>query len=355
MDTRRVSAVRTAAVLNERHPEWRVAVRALIKAGRARPRRIPCAITNERCVFDPDEVETACAALICRYDRCDRVALGSSGGCSEHGHVFEGARAQGVKRPDIGPKISAKKIGSRHTLEARAKMARAKRKHPPVKRFDLLTGEQIIPKRLGLEHVPVERLIELELDLVPDHIVRRGHALFISQAHKARYQLEHDERFGSPGFGRRLEAECALCRGTITRYASQIAAAEREHRRFVCQSCDAIWRPALQRARRAVDELDPKQGLPMRSSPALARLFEVAGQFEADLRATFPPRRGQPRHFETDLIIEALHLRGFTDDNVDRILGGKSARYAQIRRQNAGIRRRTRDPKPLPRFAPRTT
>lgn len=47
----------------------------------------------------------------CEYEGCEKRALGPSGGCEAHGHVFAGARARGVKRPDIGPKISAAKTG----------------------------------------------------------------------------------------------------------------------------------------------------------------------------------------------------------------------------------------------------
>src|SRR2546430_10737900 len=38
----------------------------------------------------------------------------------------------------------------------------------PERCFDLLTGEQIVPKRPGLD-LPLERLRELELDLVAGH------------------------------------------------------------------------------------------------------------------------------------------------------------------------------------------
>lgn len=67
--------------------------------------------------FDTEELDEDFAALpTCKYvapdaTPCDRKAFGESGGCEKHGHVFAGARAAGVKRPDIGPKISAAKTG----------------------------------------------------------------------------------------------------------------------------------------------------------------------------------------------------------------------------------------------------
>jgi hypothetical protein len=63
-------------------------------------------------MFDEDElVEDLERLPMCGYEGCDRPALGPSGGCEAHGHVLAGARARGVKRPDIGPSISEAKRG----------------------------------------------------------------------------------------------------------------------------------------------------------------------------------------------------------------------------------------------------
>jgi hypothetical protein len=340
MDADRVSARKAAAVLNERHAEWKVAAPALTRAGKAEPPRLTCEVTPAGCRFDLEVLEAECAARICRYDGCERLALGESGGCAEHGHVFLGGRAEGVKRPDIGPKISKAKTGFKFTPESRAKMSAAHRKYEPQKRFDRLTGEQIIPKRApGLEDVPLERLAELGLDLVPGWIVKRGHGLFVSQKNKALHQLEHDPDFGQPA-SRQVTVECWLCLEPIIRCESQVAKAEEESRRFVCTPCDALWRPALAIARRMVDELDPRGSLPERSHPAVLRLWDVALDFELYMRESLPPKRGQPRDFAKDLVIEALHLRGWSDENIDLILEARSPRYTETRRHNRGIRRR---------------
>jgi len=88
---------------------------AAATAGRVRSRRIEAPGLGPNGVgflFDVDELQEDLERLpACREDGCRRPALGPSGGCEAHGHVFTGARARGVKRPDIGPAISAGKTG----------------------------------------------------------------------------------------------------------------------------------------------------------------------------------------------------------------------------------------------------
>lgn len=90
-------------------------LRAAVDTGKIRAERIERAGLGPDGVgflFDPHELQEDLAALpACRYPGCDRFALGASGACEAHGHVFLGLRARGVRRPDIGPKISASKIG----------------------------------------------------------------------------------------------------------------------------------------------------------------------------------------------------------------------------------------------------
>jgi hypothetical protein len=240
-------------------------------------------------------------------------------------------------------------------------MAERKRKYPGERMYDLLTEEQIVPSRPGLEGVPLERLAEHGLDLIPGSRVRRGEGKYASKRNAALHRLENLPRhapglsgtFGIGSQGKLLIRPCWLCRELVPRYESQVAAAEGEHRRFVCPACDAIWRPALQRARRAVDELYPDGHLPTPSSKAIVLLLATARAFETEMRARIPARRGQPRRYDMDLAIEALCLRGFRDDDIDRILAPVGAQYTRTRRRNAGIRRRQRKPQPLPRFSAR--
>jgi hypothetical protein len=87
-----------------------------VDSGRVRGERIAYGRGPEgmEYVFSPDDLEQDLNALPpCAYEGCDAPALGPSGGCERHGHVFAGDRARGVKRPDIGPKIAAAKRGKR--------------------------------------------------------------------------------------------------------------------------------------------------------------------------------------------------------------------------------------------------
>jgi hypothetical protein len=75
-------------------------------------------------LFDPVELERDLNSLpLCLYPGCARRAVGVSGGCEHHGHVFHGRRARGVLRPDIGPKVSAAKSGVERP-DARARLRR---------------------------------------------------------------------------------------------------------------------------------------------------------------------------------------------------------------------------------------
>jgi hypothetical protein len=80
-----------------------------VDAGRVRGERIVRGRGVEY-LFDPAELERDLVS-VCASEGCGRRALGASGGCEHHGHLFLGARARGVQRPDIGPKISAAKRG----------------------------------------------------------------------------------------------------------------------------------------------------------------------------------------------------------------------------------------------------
>jgi DNA invertase Pin-like site-specific DNA recombinase len=109
-----------------------------VEAGRVRGQRVhhgrgPGGIEFR---FDPAQLEHDLAALPrCEYDGCTRMVLGTSGGCEHHGHVFQGDRARGVARPDIGPKISAAKKGrARPDAGDRLRSAWAAREGSPFTR-----------------------------------------------------------------------------------------------------------------------------------------------------------------------------------------------------------------------------
>jgi hypothetical protein len=81
------------------------------KAGRVRTRGSSDFYGATTILFHPVELAEDLRRLTCRHEGCDGFALGASGACEAHGHIYFGGRAAGVKRPDIGPAIAASKIG----------------------------------------------------------------------------------------------------------------------------------------------------------------------------------------------------------------------------------------------------
>lgn len=366
-DGRPVSSAKAAATLNERHPEWQLARKALAKArneGSLRGKTV-------------DELETELAELACHEDGCERRAVRESGYCFLH---VRGASSRDKPRPqEVSDAISRTKRENpwKATLEQRSKMAGKKRKKPGQRVYDKLTGEQIVPRRPGLADVPLEELRKHDLDLFPASRIERGEGKYVSQRNKALHQLETKPRhtqgekgtFGIPDQGKLVERACWLCRRPVWRYESQVEAAERDDRRFVCapsdrrDNCSDVWNPAHKRAARAIEVIQgegetvrgyrivhgenltlvvPPAGSSDAMTEALQQLLRVARDFEVELRNVIPRRRGNPRRYDVLLIVEALHVWGdFSGEVVDTLLGFSSG-YSKELRNGAGIRRRGR-------------
>jgi len=306
------------------------------------------------CELDVAQVERTCAQLICHYLGCPRVALGPSGGCSGHAHVFLGNRAKGIKRPDIGPKISAAKMGHPTSPEARAKMAAAKRKHEPKRRFCERCGEKITPHRAGLEDVSHDVVEALGLDLVPGYIITEGGGRFCNPSHAMLWAWTHDrERFPQDGPGP-SEQSCAICRRTVERWPSQVANALANGHRFICSVCMPIYRCYGKSAERAADSAKPRAPFSEASLTALERVWTIGDDFADEIIKSWP-RTGRRPPLAVDLVIATFHRRGFTDTHVSGLLnhalgnGRKipgvkgvvvfDAEYVKQRRNRIGIHR----------------
>lgn len=322
------------------------------KRGLVRSRRIePPGLGRNGVGFLFDELQEDLERLpTCRYDGCDRPALGSSGGCEAHGHVFAGARAQGVKRPDIGPAISAAKTGKpRPDWSERLRQLHIEQGHsPPEERSCKRCGRYI-----GLVYVSKGRRF-----CTPSCVM-----LWRRENEPESFNLRH----GGQG-GQGAEFLCAICRHrTVVRWPSQVAAAGGEQKaRFICSTCDPLWRSAVMRARAvlgvAVDKghVNPRAASfangaqePFRSAAAVAKTFAEA------VRAAAQDKRGRRPPAAADLLIEAAHREGFTDrlvadalnwllDEGELVIPGLAnghvfdVKYVETRRDRAGIKRGAR-------------
>src|SRR5438045_3618207 len=85
-----VSVSEAVRILNERHEAWRLDRHAVGKA--LREGRISGGSLGS--------LEADLASHICLEPWCPRVAVGVSGGCAAHGHVFLGAGAADVPRTE---------------------------------------------------------------------------------------------------------------------------------------------------------------------------------------------------------------------------------------------------------------
>jgi len=65
------------------------------KAGRVRHRGTSNFYGPTTYLFDPHELQADLERLRCRHEECAELALGESGACEAHGHVYLGARAHG--------------------------------------------------------------------------------------------------------------------------------------------------------------------------------------------------------------------------------------------------------------------
>jgi hypothetical protein len=229
---RKVSATRAAEILNERHPQWHIDRKALGEALRAG--RVPGNKIGRVNSFVLEELEPACAVRICPCPECERVALGESGGCERHGHVYLGAGAEGVARPDyVRAKIAKTKTGTKRTLDERAAMSRSRRRYAPERRSCEWCGDLLVQKRLRDEQIPLERLASIGLDLVPGSVIAKGGGRFCSRSHALMWAWTNDRgRFPQDGPGPD-EFPCALCRRPLDRWPSQVANANAGGYRFI--------------------------------------------------------------------------------------------------------------------------
>jgi hypothetical protein len=252
-----------------------------------------------------------------------------------------GGRAKGVKRPDVGLKISAAKRGHKTSPEARAKMAKAKRKYEPARPDCVRCGSQVKPKRKGLEGVPNEVIAELGLDLIPGSIVVAGGARFCDKccdASKIMIWLWENERERFQRGDGPLEFTCDVCGvRPVERWPSQVEQRDAGSYRFRCSVCDPILRRYLMAARRAVDHLDP--GLSWSASD-LVELDAVAARYHDEMVEHWPAtRRGQRPAFGESLVVEALFERGFANPQIAK-LRSCAEKTVETRRHRARIRRR---------------
>lgn len=371
-----VSVSRATAILNERHREWRVERKALAKAARREKW-----IDSERRV-DVDRLEAELAGLICRYDGCERVALGVSGGCAAHGHVLVGAGAAGVPRSvETKAKISATMQDHAVAPKTRAKIATAHRKQPGQRRYCEREGcgQQIIPDRNGLDDVPGEVLAELGLDLVPGSVIADGGGHFCSISCHLLWAWAHDrDRFPQDGPGP-ATFSCDLCGRNVERWPSQVKNREAGRYRFICTVCIPIYRRYRYIATTTSADAKPRNPFSRASLAAFDQLWELGEKFEDEILADWP-RTGRRPPLRVDLVILALHRpaspaprgrsgqaegrrpprSGFTDATIRELLnhalqngkkipGVKEGRvlpvqYVELRRHRANIRRRPAHP-----------
>jgi hypothetical protein len=306
-------------------------------------------------LFDPHELAQDIAALpICKEAHCTNKAIGPSGGCSKHGHELAGPRARGVKRPDLGQKISAAKMGHRHPPEARAKMSRSKRRSEPKRRYCLWCGGKITRKR-GLEDVAPSVLQRLELDLVPGWEIAGGGGKFCRISHHLLWDWRHDRERFHPGSGPST-FECSICLGPVERWPSQVKNAASRGNRFVCSGCIGHYRRAYAAAARVLDGTKPGTSISRRTRQAVEQVWAIGQDFESQIRQNAPGKTGRRRPIGVDFVIASFFRRGFSDAQIGQLLEkalaegktipglqgqtlAKGAQHVTQRRQRANIRR----------------
>lgn len=304
-----VPSAKAAKVLNERHPEWQLACKALAKArkeGRLRGKTV-------------DELEAELASRACREGGCERRAPGRLGYCSRH---VRGALSRGKPRPkSVRRAISRTKRENPHqfTLEQRGKMRSAKGHGSAKLRYCKCgCGEPLLRDDPALEDVPLEVLEQY--GLVDE---RRD---FASGSCHIAWAWLHDRGRFPQGRGAPIAFPCDLgCGRTALKHPSQIAIREAGRYRFLCNVCDPVYRRFRQSAEQRARDASPRAGAPSGATlAALELVWEAADKFQAEIFKHWPKRRGgKHQPLASDLFILALHRRRptpFTDEQVADLL-----------------------------------
>ena len=261
--------------------------------------------------------------------------------------------------------ISAAKQGHVTSLEARAKMAAAKRKFEPEPRFCQWPdcGRQIMPKRAGVDienQNVLARLRELGLDRFPGHAIRKGEGRFCCDSHHLLWAWTHDrERFPQDGPGP-SEFKCSICGRAVERWPSQIANAKQNAWRFICEVCVDDYRRFRQAAQMVLVDLDRTQVFSSAALNACEAIWEIGEEFEAATLSRWPKSKGRRPPLASDLVIATLYRKGFKDETIrvllNKVLAADPQRripglkpgqqltrvqYVTTRRQRTSIRRRS--------------
>jgi hypothetical protein len=322
---RPVSSANAAAALNERHPKWQLARKALAKArkeGRIRGDTV-------------DELEAELAELVCHETDCERVAPGRSGHCSLH---VRGALSRGQPRPEnVRRAISRTKRANPYqfTAEQRGKMRAAKgHGSAELRHCKCGCGEPLLRDDPTLVDVPIEVLEQLGL-------VDTQREFFSRSCHIAWAWLHNRERFPQDGPGP-IAFPCDIgCGRTADRWPSQVSIREAGRYRFLCKTCDPIYRRCRRSAEARALGANPRAGAPSTATlAALERVWEAADLFQAEILQHWPKRRGgKHQPLASDLFIVALHRQGFTDAQVADLLNRSLSESRKI----PGLRGKTVD------------
>jgi hypothetical protein len=317
------SSAKAAKVLNERHPEWRLARKALAKA------REEGRLLGETV----DELEAELANCACGEGGCARRAPGRLGYCSRH---VRGALSRGKPRPkSVRRAISRTKRENPHqfTPEQRGKMRAAKGHRSAKLRYCKCgCGEPLLRDDPALEDVPLEVLEQYGL-------IDERRDFFSRSCHIAWAWLHDRGRFPQ-GCGSPIAFPCDLgCGRTVLKHPAQIAIREGRRYRFLCDVHAPIYRRYRLSAEQRARDAAPRAGTPSEATlAALERVWEAADQFQAEIFKHWPKRRGGKRQpLASDLFIVALHRRRptpFTDEQVADLLN----RSLADRRTIPGVR-----------------
>jgi hypothetical protein len=319
---RTLSAAQVSAAIYARRPELgRLDEKQLRKAAHAR--RVPAAFVNAHPRFNDAELEAwlvdycRCPYVDIHGTPCERVGLGESRGCAAHGHTLIGAGAAGKPRPEeVGRKISKTKLAKpyRFSIEQRGRMRAAKGCGPAELRYCKCgCGEPLLRDDAEFEDVPLDILERYGLvDSQRDFFSRSCHIV---------WAWTHDRRRFPQGDRTPIAFPCDIgCGRTVHKSPSQIAIRETGRYRFLCDTCDSIYRRYRQSAEQRALDATPRAGLPSNATlAAVDRIWETASRFEAEIVREWP-KTGRRPPFASDLVILALHRRGFTDEQVASLL-----------------------------------
>jgi hypothetical protein len=257
-------------------------------------------VDGRRWLFERSELAEDLERLLCRYEGCDAVALGASGGCEAHGHVFLGARAAGVERPDVGAKIAEMQRGRRHTPETIAKLT----KYPARRCWCEWCGK--------------------DLGIVLGHVIAAGGGRFCNDpSHPTLWRWANEpETFPQSAGAGAAEFPCWICRGrTVERWPSQVAAGGGERKaRFTCELCAPLWRRDVMRARLALRRREPQLWTRTQTREAFVHALTIAGEFELAVLSKWPRKQGRRPPLAVDIVIEAAFREGLTDAAIAELL-----------------------------------